>query len=254
LSAQPGSWSNSPTSFAYQWRDCDGSGGSCVDITGATSSSYVLAAGDVGSTVLVAVTASNAGGSSSVSSAPTDVVLGTLGLSSVGVNPDRMVADRKRVDHVQLGVAGSVSKLTMYLAPTGTSGQQVLAGVIYADQSGSPGALLAVSNELTFHATDAAGWYDLVFPSAVSLPAGTYWIGVISGGSSGVAGFRWNSVSGARALSSDLYADGPSNPFGSAAIDSEQMSVYATYTAGPASSGPKKPGFAAARGAPADSG
>jgi len=156
---------------------------------------------------------------------------GAFGLSSVGVNADSMGADRKRVDHFQLSVAGSVSKLTMYLAPAGRSGQQVLAGVIYADQSGSPGALLAVSSELTFHSTDAAGWYDLVFPSAVSLPAGTYWIGVISGGTSGVAGFRWNSVSGARALSSDLYADGPSNPFGAATIDSEQMSVYATYTA-----------------------
>jgi hypothetical protein len=52
---------------------------------------------------------------------------------------------------------------------------------------------------------------------------------VISGASSNVAGFRWNSVSRARALSSDLYSDGPSNPFGSAKIDSEQMSIYATY-------------------------
>src|SRR5207244_5074393 len=39
LSASTGSWSNSPTGYAYQWRDCDGSGGSCVDIAGATSSS-----------------------------------------------------------------------------------------------------------------------------------------------------------------------------------------------------------------------
>jgi hypothetical protein len=143
-----------------------------------------------------------------------------------------MVANRKRVDHFQLTVAGSVSKLTMYLAPRGTSGQQVLKGVIYADQGGVPGALLATSNELTFHTTDLAGWYDLVFPSALALQPGTYWIGIISGGSNNVAGFRWNSVSGARALSQDNYSDGPSNPFGTASIDSEQMSVYATYTAG----------------------
>jgi hypothetical protein len=44
--------------------------------------------------------------------------------------------------------------------------------------------------------------------------------------------FVWNSVSGARALNQDNYSDGPSNPFGTASIDSEQMSVYATYTAG----------------------
>jgi len=217
--------------FAYQWQDCDRSGGNCVDLAGATSSSLVLAAGDVGSTVRVVVTASNAGGSTSAASAPTGVVLGTFGLSSVGVNVDRGVADRKRVDHFQLSVAGSVSKLTMYLAPTGKSGQQVLEGVIYADQSGSPGGLLAVSRELTFQSTDTPGWYDLIFPSPVSLSAGTYWIGVISGATSGVTRFRWNNVPGARALSSDLYSDGPSNPFGSASIDSEQMSVFATYTA-----------------------
>src|SRR5439155_333178 len=74
LSASTGSWSNSPTGYAYQWRDCDGSGGSCVDIAGATSSSYVLVASDVNSTVRVAVTASNAGGSNTASSAQTAVV------------------------------------------------------------------------------------------------------------------------------------------------------------------------------------
>src|SRR5206468_12661795 len=48
LSAQPGSWSNNPTSYAYQWRDCDGSGNNCTDIAGAMSASYVLQASDVG--------------------------------------------------------------------------------------------------------------------------------------------------------------------------------------------------------------
>src|SRR5439155_20976798 len=74
LSASTGNWSNNPTGYAYQWRDCDGSGGSCVDIAGATSSSYVLVASDVNSTVRVVVTASNAGGSNTASSAQTAVV------------------------------------------------------------------------------------------------------------------------------------------------------------------------------------
>src|SRR5438094_5182516 len=74
LSASTGTWSNNPTGYAYQWRDCDGSGGSCVDVAGATSSSYVLVASDVNSTVRVAVTASNAGGSNTASSAQTAVV------------------------------------------------------------------------------------------------------------------------------------------------------------------------------------
>jgi subtilisin family serine protease len=160
----------------------------------------------------------------------TQTTSGTFGLSTVGANSDYMVADRKRVNHFQLAVAGSVSKLTIYLAPTATSGQQVIEGVIYADQGGSPGALLGVSNPLIFHSTDAAGWYDLSFPSVVALQTGAYWIGVISGGTSRVTGFRWKGVPGARALNADIQSDGPSNPFGSAATDSQQMSAYATYT------------------------
>jgi subtilisin family serine protease len=154
----------------------------------------------------------------------------TFGLTTVGTRSDQMLPNRKRVNHFQLTVAGSVSKLTMYLAPTATSGQQEMKGVLYADQAGSPGALVAVSNPLTFHTSDGAGWYDLVFPAPVSLQAGTYWIGMISGGTANVAGFRWNSVAGARAYNTNSYSSGPSNPFGTPTIDSEQMSIYATYT------------------------
>lgn len=155
---------------------------------------------------------------------------GTFGLSSIGSNSDVMGADRKRATEATLTVAGNVSKLTMYLAPTGTSGQQVMQGILYADQSGSPGALLGVTNPLTFMSTNAAGWYDMPFPSAIALAPGNYWIGVISGATNDVAGFRWNSVSNSRALNSNTYTSGPSNPYGTATKDSEQMSVYASYS------------------------
>jgi len=141
-----------------------------------------------------------------------------------------MLANRKRVNTFPLTVAGSVWKLTMYLTPTGTSGQQVLEGVIYANQAGAPGALLGVSNQLTFHSTDPAGWYDVTFASPVALTAGTYWIGVITGSSNNVIGFRWKSVTGSRAFNTNTYTAGPSNPFGSPTIDAEQMSIYAAYT------------------------
>ncbi len=74
LSSTTGTWSNSPTSYGYQWRDCDSSGASCSNIGGANGSSYVLAASDVSHTVDVVVTATNAGGSGSASSAATAVV------------------------------------------------------------------------------------------------------------------------------------------------------------------------------------
>lgn len=63
LNTTTGTWTNSPTSFTYQWQDCNSSGGSCANITGATTNAYTLQAGDVGDTVDVIVTATNSSGS-----------------------------------------------------------------------------------------------------------------------------------------------------------------------------------------------
>ena len=38
LTVSNGSWTGSPSSFAYQWQDCDSAGNTCTTITGATSS------------------------------------------------------------------------------------------------------------------------------------------------------------------------------------------------------------------------
>jgi hypothetical protein len=59
-----GSWSNSPTSYTYQWQHCPLTG-PCTDISGATSSTYTPVAGDQGDNLLVAVTATNTAGSNS---------------------------------------------------------------------------------------------------------------------------------------------------------------------------------------------
>jgi hypothetical protein len=74
LTANPGTWSGTqPIGYAYQWRRCDG-GGQCTDIAGATGASYTLVSADVGSSLVVRVTASNSGGTTSATSAPTAVV------------------------------------------------------------------------------------------------------------------------------------------------------------------------------------
>jgi len=74
LTASQGSWSGSPTSYAYQWSRCDSSGGACANISGATGTSYLLGSGDLGFTIRVLVTARNSAGSAAVSSAATAVV------------------------------------------------------------------------------------------------------------------------------------------------------------------------------------
>jgi len=77
LSEQRGTWSNYPASYAIQWMRCDASGASCSAISGATGQSYTLSATEVGQTVRVLETASNALGSASATSQPTGVVAPT---------------------------------------------------------------------------------------------------------------------------------------------------------------------------------
>jgi glycosyl hydrolase family 26 len=74
LSVSTGSWSGSPTSYAYQWRRCDSSGGACSNLSGATSASYALASADVGFTMRAAVTAKNSAGSATAVSGQTALV------------------------------------------------------------------------------------------------------------------------------------------------------------------------------------
>jgi Concanavalin A-like lectin/glucanases superfamily len=75
LTGQNGTWSGTdPISYAYQWRRCDSAGAGCADISGATSQSYTLTADDLGSTIRINVTGSNAAGSSTATSAASGVV------------------------------------------------------------------------------------------------------------------------------------------------------------------------------------
>jgi Hypothetical glycosyl hydrolase family 15 len=75
LRASVGTWSGSPTSYAYQWRRCDSAGANCAGIAGATASSFTLTSVDVGKTIRVLVTATNSAGATSASSAATAVVM-----------------------------------------------------------------------------------------------------------------------------------------------------------------------------------
>lgn len=74
LIASRGSWSGAPTSYAYQWQDCDSSGAGCVDVATATNSTYRLSASDVGHAVRVVVNATNGAGSTPADSAVSAVV------------------------------------------------------------------------------------------------------------------------------------------------------------------------------------
>ena len=79
LTASQGSWTGSPTSFAYQWVRCPRGGGlptgaDCATIGGATTTKYVVATADVDRRLRVRVTASNSDGSKTVASNATALV------------------------------------------------------------------------------------------------------------------------------------------------------------------------------------
>src|SRR5579859_282444 len=74
LTASDGTWSSSPTSFAYQWLRCNGGGNKCVSVANGTQKTYTLVGADAGNTMRVRVTATNADGSSSAQSAQTAAV------------------------------------------------------------------------------------------------------------------------------------------------------------------------------------
>jgi hypothetical protein len=75
LTASPGSWTGTPPiAFTWQWLRCDAAGANCADITGETAQTYLVAAGDVGSTLRVRETADGEGDPVSAVSAPTVLV------------------------------------------------------------------------------------------------------------------------------------------------------------------------------------
>ena len=102
LTTSTGTWSGSPTSYGYQWKSCDSAGANCAAISGATAKTYVLTSTDVGKTLRANVTATNAGGSATATSAQTAAVAAATTSTDVyskpvphdGVSPGYTILNR----------------------------------------------------------------------------------------------------------------------------------------------------------------
>jgi hypothetical protein len=148
LSASSGSWSGStPMSYAYSWARCNSTGGSCAPISGATSTTYLLASADAGSTIRVTVTAKNGAGSATATSAATAVAASapsapsspTLGTAL----PSRMPASS--------GTVTTVSSMSALSSAIGNAS----AGAVIEVRGGSYSGTLAI-NSKRLTATDIA--------------------------------------------------------------------------------------------------
>jgi hypothetical protein len=144
LTTSDGTWTGTaPISFAYSWRRCDEDGGSCSQIGGATSKTYVLKKVDVGNTIRSRVTARNADGSTSATSVPSAVIRnapapppsggcnGNAPIPIAGVSlPDRLLIDGQSIAPSPVG--RSTTSISLRFRVT-CKGKPVQGALLYAD-------------------------------------------------------------------------------------------------------------------------
>jgi hypothetical protein len=119
---------------------------------------------------------------------------------------------------------GTVTDIFAYVARAGAAGDG--AAAIYADNNGSPGALIASTNEATVGT--AFSWVDFPLLSPVSVTAGTgYWLAISSNNA-----LNLNIVVGSGVRVHNGVSSWFSDPFGPVwgTHDIGAMSIYASGT------------------------
>lgn len=145
---------------------------------------------------------------------PPSQCAGWLGQPSIGPRVVGLDANVTRVNEYTLPGAATVVWMYSYLGPTGTPGVEQVQGVVYADADGTPGALVGTTVAVTITPKSAQTWYQLPFPQQLQLQPGDYWIGLLTGGTSAVAGSTFSTVPQSAPANNNVFSAGPSNPFG----------------------------------------
>jgi hypothetical protein len=130
LTASEGMYTGAlPIAYAYAWLRCDANGATCVAIPAAIAKTYLPVASDIGSTLRVRVTASNASGATSATSVPTGVVAvgvpgsavkladGTLSIEAADVSgAQRLTLDHFKVSESQPIHSRDPFKITFHVS------------------------------------------------------------------------------------------------------------------------------------------
>jgi virginiamycin B lyase len=150
-----------------------------------------------------------------------------FGKARIGSSFAALSAGEKRASqHLLWYGPVTITKLRAYLDGNGgATGSQVLRGVLY--RGAAPGALVAQTEDVTIAAGEAGRWVELPFSSPVRLGVHYYWLGLHSGGTQGVARYAWDPGGAAvRRFNTDLFSDGPSDPFGPSVADNQRLSIH----------------------------
>jgi hypothetical protein len=156
LTEAHGSWKNSPTSYSYQWQDCDGSGRGCTSIASANAQTYTPSAADIGHTIVVQETATNLGGSSTASSAPTAVVTAAPPNGPIPTTTRLLASPNSAVTNQPLTLIATVTASNSAADPSGTltfeNGGSAISGC--TDESIAPtGQSVTVTCQTSFPAS-----------------------------------------------------------------------------------------------------
>jgi hypothetical protein len=181
LTTSNGTWTDSPTSYAYQWRRCDSNGGSCSSISGATDKTYTLKGVDVGNTIRSRVTAKNADGSTQSTSVPTAQVAakaapppttkdgcptsgsGTLDVKDVAL-PARLLIDGQSVSPTV--ISRSTQDITVKFHVSACNGRSIQNALVYV--TAVPFEQFSIPAETP---TGADGWATMTMHQDRAFPA-----------------------------------------------------------------------------------
>ncbi len=180
LAGDRGRWSNSPTDYNYFWTRCGTDGGSCANISGANSASYVLTSADVGHSSASRCRRPTRSGSTFASSDATAVVVaatvtpppppatgcpsGTGAVQVTGVSsPARLLIDQQQSSPSV--VTRGTSQLIVRYHVSACGGRSVQGALVYA--TATPFNQLSVPPEAT---TNGSGWAELDFRMLAGFP------------------------------------------------------------------------------------
>jgi hypothetical protein len=152
-----------------------------------------------------------------------------FGRMSPGATTAGSSANTKRCSIFTVPQSGAITKVRVYLSNVGNADANAKA-IVYADSATLPTTLMGISDEVVVPNNMSPGWVEFPFSTPVNITPGSIWIGYHN--DTTITNIYVDALTGGRIISSDIYSDGPTDPFGSGTKFDQIMSVQAVYNTG----------------------